>query len=516
MITVLIGAADQSVGFELQAVVGEMDGVEIQFVVDSTVELTSAVLRLDPDVVLVHDQLGPTPALQAVRDLCLRRPTCAQLLVTGSVDTDLFAMATDAGARGVVAFPPAYEDLRARISAAGEWSHQMRRILAAPGEGGGIPGAPGRARVIAFTGAKGGVGTTTVTTHLALDVLRNLPSHRICLVDLDLEKGDVSGILEVRHRTSVADVAKVSYDLSAQAVGDAVVLHESGLGLLLAPVDVRDIEAVDPQSLREVFAVLRHQYDLVMIDAGSHVTPAQAAAVELADEVVMLVTPDVLALRGLRRTITQWENLGVRKEAEVHVMVNRVSRQSSVSVETIRRLTRAPIISAGLPAMFRRLEPVINSRSPLDLRDETWWRALRVVGQEIQVVPGTAAAATPATAPARSGRRRGRDSGQATLEAVGILPALLLVLVILWQMALFGMTAIWSGHAAAAAARAVSVHQDPTAAALGEMPASMADDLSVATASGSVTVTLRVPVVAPGLGAFPGGIETTRTVVMEP
>ncbi|MBT0772630.1 AAA family ATPase [Kineosporia sp. J2-2] len=517
MITVVIGAADQSVAYELQAALAEMDGIEVQFVVDSTPELAAAVLRLDPDVVLVHDQLGPEPALQTVRDLSLRRPACAQLLVTGSADTNQFSMAMDAGARGVVAFPPAYEDLRVRIAAAGEWAHQMRRILAAPAEGGGMPGGPGRARVISFTGSKGGVGTTTVATHLALDVLRNLPGHRVCLVDLDLEKGDVSGILEVRHRTSVADVAKVSQDLSAQAVGDAVVLHESGLGLLLAPVDVRDIEAVDPQSLREVFAVLRHQYDLIVVDAGSHVTPAQAAAVELADEVVMLVTPDVLALRGLRRTITQWENLGVRKESDVHVLVNRVSRQSSVSIETIRQLTRAPILSAGLPAMFRRLEPVINSRAPLELRDDVWWRALRVVGQEVQVVPGGGTAETP---PRRDGRRRsrrrGEDAGQATLEVVGILPALLVVLVVLWQLALVGMTAIWSGHAASAAARAVSVGQDPTAAALGEMPGSMAGDLSVHTSGDAVTVSLRVPVAAPGLASFPGGIETTRTVVMEP
>ena len=45
------------------------------------------------------------------------------------------------------------------------------------------------------------------------------------------------------------------------------------------------MEAVDPRSLREVLSVLRREYDLVVIDAGSHVTPAQATVVELADEV---------------------------------------------------------------------------------------------------------------------------------------------------------------------------------------------------------------------------------------
>ena len=521
MIRIVIGAAEQSIAYDLQTALSEMDGVDALYVVESTGELTSAILRLDPDVVLVHDQLGPEPALQAIRDLALRRPSCAALVITLSPSTDQFAAAMDAGARGVIAYPLTFEDLQARILAAGEWAAQMRRLMATSVVPSGDGGTASRARVVTFVGAKGGVGTTTITTHLALDVVRNVSGHRVCLIDLDLEKGDVSGVLEVRHRASIADVAKVAEDMSSRAVSDAVVVHESGLHLLLTPTDVRDVEAVSPRSLREILAVLRQDYDLVLIDAGSHVTPAQAAMVELADEVVAVATPDVLAMRGLRRSITMWESLAVRKETDVRVLINRVSKQTSVSAETVRQLTRAPVLSAGLPAMFRRLEPALNARDPFRVSEDVWWRTLRAIGHEIGLVhrPETRSgqAAAELAVDGRRGRRRRDDRGSITIETMGVLPVMLVIAVLAWQVVLYGLSLSWSGHAANVAARALAVHQDPGPAARASVPVGLDMTVSPESAVGTtVRVTVRVPLLAPGFGSLPGSVSVQRQVVSEP
>src|SRR5687767_13458682 len=98
MIRIVIGAADQSIAYDLRAALTEMEGIDALFMVESTAELVSAVVRLDPDVVLVHDQLGPDPVLQVVRDLALRRATCAALVITLSPTAEQFSLAMDAGA----------------------------------------------------------------------------------------------------------------------------------------------------------------------------------------------------------------------------------------------------------------------------------------------------------------------------------------------------------------------------------------------------------------------------------
>ena len=527
MTRVVIGVAEQTLAYDLRSALEGIDGHDVSSVVETTGELVEVVLQEDPDVVLVHDELGPESALDVIRDLSLRRPTCAALTVTLEPSTEGMAAAMAAGARGTLSYPLTSPDLQSRLLSAGDWSQQMRRLLSAIGPS--ADGAPGsRARVVTFVGAKGGVGTTTIACHMALDVVRTVLGHQVCVVDLDLEKGDVSGLLEVRHRASVADVAKVAEDLSARAVGDAVVAHESGLHLLLAPTDVRDVEAVDPRALREIVAVLRREYDLVVIDAGSHVTPAQAGAVELADEVVAVTTPDVLAMRSLRRSISMWEALGVRKEPDLRVLVNRVSRQTTMSADTVRQLTRAPVLSTGLPAMFRGLEPGLNTRDPFAVREEVWWRSLRALGNEIGLVrtgvtrQGQAAAELGARR-GRGRRRRGPrgDGGAVALETAGIVPLALLVALVMWQFALYGMSMVWSGQAANAAARALSVHDAPGPAARASVPSGVAGGLQVTpegagTGTDTVTVSLRVPLVSPGIGSLPTRVTVRRTVEREP
>jgi Flp pilus assembly protein TadG len=86
------------------------------------------------------------------------------------------------------------------------------------------------------------------------------------------------------------------------------------------------------------------------------------------------------------------------------------------------------------------------------------------------------------------------DHGQATVETIALLPWVALLLVVLWQLTLFGY-AEWAASAAArAAARAHAVGRDPRRAARDHLPGSFRAGMRVATESdGDVSVALRVP-----------------------
>ncbi|WP_326658326.1 TadE family protein [Streptomyces sp. NBC_00385] len=72
---------------------------------------------------------------------------------------------------------------------------------------------------------------------------------------------------------------------------------------------------------------------------------------------------------------------------------------------------------------------------------------------------------TTERAETRIGRRRDRDRGQTAIEFVGVTPLIILMLIALWQCALFGYTFILAGNAADVAARAGNGSQwRPTAA----------------------------------------------------
>jgi hypothetical protein len=89
--------------------------------------------------------------------------------------------------------------------------------------------------------------------------------------------------------------------------------------------------------------------------------------------------------------------------------------------------------------------------------------------------------------------------GQASIETAALLPALLLVALVCWQAVLAGWGALSAAHAARVAARAEMVGDRPLPAARAALPSSMRSGLVVRDGDGSVSVTLQVPSVVPGL-----------------
>lgn len=541
----VIACTEQGLAAQLRELLGELGDIEVLAVAESTSELESAVLEREPTIVVVHEDLGPAPVHPVVRDLSLRRPGSVVVMLTDGSAASITAAMT-AGARSVLELPLTFDDMQRSVQGAIDWARQIESLLT--GGGGRGSSGPSRSRVLTVTGGKGGVGTTTVATHLAWQHV-SARKDKTLLIDLDLEKGDVSSYVDVKYRISIADLAKVAGDLSVRTVLDGTLEHESGMFLLLPPEDVRDVEWVTPQAFREILSLLRGEFDHIVIDAGSHVTPLQAAAVESADDMVTVVTPDLAAIRGARRSIAAWESLGARKSSEVRVLVNRQSRDRELQPRSIAQLVSPPLLAASLPESPRALEASVNSRSPELVTHQPWWKAVRTLGEEVRLdepetknrrraeppragvdeVQAEGETALPAEDPTLLdvepvgrpvGRRARRDEGAASVELLGVLPVLILLSVLTWQLVMAGMTWIWTGQAAAEAAREVSLGSTETVvrtAARDRLPSQLASSAQVAVSGPrTVAVSVKVPLVAPGVAELPWRVNVERTVVREP
>jgi pilus assembly protein CpaE len=516
--SVIIGAGDQVVTYEIRSLVGEVENFKVEDVADTSDQLEQSVLRRDPDVVIVHAGIGPTPVLQVVRDLAMRRPGTAILVMADQVTPEVFTEAMDAGARGVLQHPVSLEDLQARLTSAAQWATQMRRHLTMPHEL--ISAGSGRGRVFVVSGSKGGVGTSTVAAHLAYDYVRSVPGKSVCLVDLDVEKGDLANLLGVSHRLDISDLAKVADDLGPSTVSSAIHRDPSGVGLLLAPENIEDVASIGDRETRLIIGAVRRQFDVVIVDAGAHVTPVSAAAVEVADEVVLVTSPDVLALRGVHRTLDAWGRVGARKPETTRVLLNQVSKAADIQPDSVPRLIPTAPLRGTLPAAFKRLEPGLNHRSPAEVKDRGWWASIHRVAREIGLL-----AADEAPEPKGSrDRRRAKvgagardDAGQAALEFTGMFPVVMLLVLLVWQVGLTSVSLALTGHAANEAARAAALGED-VSTALDTVPDWFAQAMTVtqSPSGDSVRVRTRLPILTPGFTAAGWSFATEVGVVDEP
>lgn len=520
IIRILSGVGDPDTARALTTLLGQLPATDPGQVVTDSTALLNTLGRLAeesieelPEVVLVHERIGPVPALELIREIAMRFPAAGVVLMSQAPTPDLYSAAMDSGARGVVGLPLSYDELASRVQAAAAWSSGVRRHLS-PGGTDYLAGPGGS--LLTVTGAKGGVGTTVTAVQLALAA--RAAGRATALVDMDLQAGDLASYLEVTFRRSIADLSEIN-EVSPRVLQDAMFTHPTGLALLLAPAEGERGEDITDRAARQVISALRARFEVVVVDCGTQMNGANAVAVEMADTAVLVVTPDVVAVRAAKRMVRMWDRLQIRKAEETTLVVNRHTRGSEIQPALVERITGTKAAKSVVPAGFKDLQPVIDAGrlQDLDARSPVK-QALWALAGELGIVrpprassggrggaagaagaPGAPSApGTPGTPskelvqvrggsavvpqPGRQGRsgrqrralkpvkqpkppkppkphgRRGRygDQGQVSLEFLGITPLVVTVLLLIWQCVLVGYTFTLAGNAADEAARAAA------------------------------------------------------------
>ncbi|MFC1231029.1 MULTISPECIES: AAA family ATPase [Streptomyces] len=361
--------------------------------VDTLARLAAESIDELPEVVVVHERIGPVPALELIREVSLRFPAVGVVLVTSDASPGLFQAAMDYGARGLVALPLSYEELASRVHAVAQWSTGVRRHLGAGGDT--FTGAGGT--VVTVSGAKGGAGATLTAVHLALAAQAS--GRSTALVDLDLQTGDVASYLDVQFRRSVVDLATIT-DISPRVLADAVFRHDTGLTLLLAPAEGERGEDVTDRAARHIIGALRSRYEVVVVDTGAQLVGAGAAAVETADTALLVTTPDVVSVRGAKRTVRMWDRLQIRKAEETTVVVNRHTRSTEIQPPLIRKITGTAVAATVIPAHFKELQQVVDAGRVHELENKS------TVKQALWTLAGEIGLVEPAEGAHKSGRLR--------------------------------------------------------------------------------------------------------------
>ncbi|MFF5422374.1 AAA family ATPase, partial [Streptomyces misionensis] len=212
--------------------------------------------------------------------------------------------------------------------------------------------------VITVSGAKGGVGATITAVQLALAAQAS--GRTVALVDMDLQAGDIGSYLDVQFRRSIVDLSTIT-DISPRVLADAVFSHDTGLSLLLAPSEGESAEEVTDRSARQIVSALRSRNEVVVIDCGSQLNGANAAAIEMADTSLLVTTPDVIAVRGAKRVVRMWDRLQIRKAEETVTLVNRFIRNTEIQPQLIEKITGTRTADTAVPANFKELQSVVDA-----------------------------------------------------------------------------------------------------------------------------------------------------------
>ena len=360
-------------------------------------------LRRQLEVPGVHDLvvLGPgvdeLTALEIAAAYRLSHPSLGVVLVRRRVDSAVLRDAMRAGVREVVKA----DDLAALGEACQRSRELSTAFTAGQADTDGPPVTVGQ--LVTVFAAKGGCGKTTMATNLAVALVG--AGRRVCLVDLDLAFGDVAIALQLFPSRTIADAVGLTR-LDETAVRSLVTPHGSGLDTIVAPIEPGRAESVSGPLVRDLLAVLKGMYDVVVVDSPPAFTDPVLAAFDLSEHFVLLATLDIPAVKNLKLTLETLELLSYPPE-RYHVALNRSDAKVGLSVADVEKTLRTAI-AVQVPSS--RAVPTCINRGVVIVLDQPGHPvsvAIRRFAETILL--STAAAATAAGQPPRRlGFRRAR------------------------------------------------------------------------------------------------------------
>ena len=259
-------------------------------------------------------EIRGTPALARIPVLCVGQ--------TDDVEDRIRFL--EAGADDVMAKPFDARELEARVEALLLRFQRSKDISVVSSDGITMTK---QQRTVAVHSPRGGVGTTTIATNLAMVMARQKPD-RVVIVDLHLQFGQVATHLNLDVKQSIADVARDEAAMrEPELLRTYATRHDSGLHVLAAPISPELAELVTSQHVDRILTTLLESYDFVVIDAGSWLDERTMTVFEHAETVIFPVCPEIGALKALHGLLDYLNEAGTVAAKSTFVLNNQFARE---------------------------------------------------------------------------------------------------------------------------------------------------------------------------------------------
>jgi pilus assembly protein CpaE len=156
--------------------------------------------------------------------------------------------------------------------------------------------------ILAFMGAKGGVGSSTLCHNVAWAISEMLDAD-VVVADLDLAFGTAALDFNQDPLRGMAEALQAAERLDEGLLDELLTRCSQHLSLLAAPLTLERDWAVSAQACTAVLDMLRQYIPFVAVDLPHTWTTAVKGVLSQADEIVITAAPDLANLRNAKNLV---------------------------------------------------------------------------------------------------------------------------------------------------------------------------------------------------------------------
>jgi pilus assembly protein CpaE len=226
------------------------------------------------------------------------------------------------GAHDVIPLPASVEEIESSLALLKQELAKRQSVAAA-----------NTGKLVSVIKGVGGVGATALLSQLAIrfahtEATRN---REACLIDLDLQFGDVAFQLGLRPKFSLLDLLEAGSRLDGELLRATCAEHPSGLKVIAAPGDMMPIEGMPTDHLLRIIELARREFDTVFVDLPTNWTNWSLSVVAQSDLALLVTELTVAGVNRSKRQLTLLESQDL-SNVDVRVIVNRYEKSMARAV----------------------------------------------------------------------------------------------------------------------------------------------------------------------------------------
>ena len=336
-------------------------------------ELTARLTGTVPVVVILGPSCANEDSLAIAGRVMAQYPMLGSILVVDELSTTLLQQALRAGVRDVLALAGEADALAQTVQRIAVTLDRAPKVTqsassddrALPGGGSGAAAEleEVNGQVLTVFSTKGGSGKSVLASSLAV-TLAQRSDKPVCLVDADLQFGDVAVMLKLTPHHTIVDAVSVLDRMDAPLLDSLLVTHEpSGLRVLPAPLEPAFADQVGAAEMVAIVEMLRSFCSFVIVDTPAYFNDVVLGLVEVSDKVMLVAGMDIPNIKNVKIGLQTLRLLNTPME-KLLLILNRANSKVKLDIGEVERtlqLTADALIPSDVvvPQSVNKGEPVV-------------------------------------------------------------------------------------------------------------------------------------------------------------
>lgn len=168
-----------------------------------------------------------------------------------------------------------------------------------------------KGKVLCVYSPKGGVGKSIISANIAGSSY--LMGKRTLLIDADLYDGGLSLFVNEEIKKNIYTLSNDIKNNKYESILDYVYNYNEGLDILCSTKIQLEASLIKEKYMDKVIEDAKNMYDFIVIDTNSSYNDFNENIFNLCDEVLLILTNDIVNIKNMKNVITMFNDIGIYK-----------------------------------------------------------------------------------------------------------------------------------------------------------------------------------------------------------